>query len=84
LSYFLLPQLLSVPFVLTNESVGDITLTTWTGTVDDVMIPQWIDLFFAMVGKKLFLFVCHKLCLLHNFDEMQWECSKCLVESFGL
>ncbi|CAC5390889.1 SLC5A7 [Mytilus coruscus] len=41
---------LSLPFILTNENVGDITKSadTWVGTFDISFAGQWWDLFVAM------------------------------------
>ncbi|XP_063439810.1 high-affinity choline transporter 1-like [Mytilus trossulus] len=41
---------LSLPFILTNENVGDISISadTWVGTFDISFAGQWWDLFVAM------------------------------------
>ncbi|XP_067664529.1 high affinity choline transporter 1-like [Haliotis asinina] len=41
---------LSVPFVLTNENVGDITANSsqWMGSLDKTSSLTWVDLFIAM------------------------------------
>lgn len=44
-------KVLSLPFILTNENVGDISKSadTWIGTFDISFAGQWWDLFVAMV-----------------------------------
>ncbi len=46
-------QVLSVPFVLTNEHVGDISVQSsdWLGKLDKNHSLVWADLLVAMVTK---------------------------------
>lgn len=50
ISYF---QVLSVPFVLTDDRVGSIApdVAGWLGEVDSRLTAQWVDLFITMVNK---------------------------------
>lgn len=51
LSLILFGLVLSIPFVFTNDKVGDIetTSTVWLGEIGTDSISPWIDLFIAMI-----------------------------------